>query len=158
MARPAAGGPGAQQIDLAGGRPAALTRPEHRWTSRQRRRPTAVAHGAGQQAAPDQQAAPAARARRTDGFAVATLISGIVPAVPLTVFLGPVALIRISRTRARGRSLAITGLALAGLWTIAAAIGGAVYLTQHHQPPKPAALPRVFSLHTGQCADAGRNG
>jgi len=121
-------------------------------------RPTAVAHGTGQQAAPDQQAAPADGARHTDGFAVATLISGIVPVVPLTVILGPVALIRISRTRARGRSLAITGLALAGLWTIAAAIGGAVYLTRHHQPPKPAALPRVFSLRTGQCADAGRSG
>lgn len=122
--------------------------------------PTAVAHGTGQQPAPGQagSAAESARPRPTDGFAVATLVSGIVPAVPLTVILGPVALIRISRTKARGRSLAITGLVLAGLWTIAAAIGGAVYLTRHHQPARPAAPPRVFSLRTGQCADAGRTG
>jgi hypothetical protein len=89
---------------------------------------------------------------------VATLVSGIVPAVPVTLILGPVALIRISRTHARGRSLAITGLVLAGLWTIAAALGGAVYLTRHHQPSRPATLPGVFSLRTGQCVDSGPNG
>lgn len=121
-------------------------------------RPTAVAHGTGQPPPLGEQAGRAAEPRRTDGFAVATLVSGVVPAVPLTVILGPVALIRISRTKARGRSLAITGLVLAGLWTIAAAIGGAVYLTRHQQPARPAALPRVFSLRTGQCADAGRSG
>ena len=103
-------------------------------------------HGPGQQAAagPASRVAQAepGRPRHTDGFAVATLVSGIVPAVPLTVILGPVALTRISRTRARGRSLAITGLVLAGLWTIAAAIGGAVFLTRQHPPARLAALPR----------------
>lgn len=117
--------------------------------------PTAVAHGPGQ---PAGSTAEPGRPRHTDGFAVATFISGIVPAVPLTVILGPVALIRINRTKARGRSLVITGLVLAGLWTIAAALGGAVLLTRHHQPARPAALPRVFSLRTGQCLDSGPNG
>ncbi len=121
-------------------------------------RPTAVAHGTGQPPPPGGQPGPAAGPRPTDGFAVTTLVSAIVPAVPLTLILGPVALIRISRSKARGRSLAITGLVLAGLWTIAAAIGGAVYLTQHQRTARPAALPRVFSLRTGQCADAGRSG
>lgn len=121
-------------------------------------RPTAVAHGTGQPPPLGDQAGPASAPRHTDGFAVATLVSGIVPAVPLTLILGPVALIRISRTKARGRALAITGLVLAGLWTIAAAIGGAVYLTRHQLPARPAALPQVFSLRTGQCADAGPNG
>lgn len=121
-------------------------------------RPTAVAHGTGQPPPPGGQAGPAAGPRPTDGIAVATLVSGIVPAVPLTLILGPVALIRISRSKARGRSLAITGLVLAGLWTIAAAIGGAVYFTQHQRTARPAALPRVFSLRTGQCVDAARNG
>lgn len=143
-------------------------------------RPATVAHGPGHQPAQDpsqqpaqaQQPAPTqppaqgqppgptaepGRQRHTDGFAVATLISGIVPAVPLTLILGPVALIRISRTKARGRSLAITGLALAGLWTIAAAIGGAALFTRP-QPAPPAPLPRVFSLRTGQCVDSGQNG
>ena len=117
--------------------------------------PTAVAHGAGQ---PAGSGTESRQPRHTDGFAVATLVSGIVPAVPVTLVLGPVALIRISRTHARGRSLAITGLVLAGLWTIAAALGGAVYLTRHHQPARPATLPGVFSLRTGQCVDAGPNG
>ncbi len=117
--------------------------------------PTAVAHGPGQ---PTGSATEPGRPRHTDGFAVATLVSGIVPAVPLTVILGPVALTRISRTRARGRSLAITGLVLAGLWTIAAAIGGAAFFTRQHPPARLAALPRVFSLRTGQCVDSGRNG
>ncbi len=118
-------------------------------------RPTAVARGTGQ---PAGSGTAPGQPRHTDGFAVATLASGIVPAVPVTLILGPVALIRISRTHARGRSLAITGLVLAGLWTIAAALGGAVYLTRHHQPARPAALPGVFSLRTGQCADPGRSG
>lgn len=117
--------------------------------------PTAVAHGTGQ---PAGSGTESGQPRHTDGFAVATLVSGIVPAVPVTLILGPVALIRISRTHARGRSLAITGLVLAGLWTIAAALGGAVYLTQHHQPSRPATLPGVFSLRTGQCVDSGPNG
>ncbi len=117
-------------------------------------RPTTVAHGPGR---PGQSPAQPGPPRHTDGFAVATLVSGAVPAVPLTVILGPVALTRISRTGARGRSLAITGLVLAGLWTVAAAIGGAVFLTRQ-QPARPAALPRVFSLRTGQCVDSGRNG
>lgn len=117
--------------------------------------PTVVAHGRGQ---PAGSATEPGRPRHTDGFAVATFVSGIVPAVPLTLILGPVALIRISRTRARGRSLAITGLVLAGLWTIAAAIGGAVFLTRQHPPARPAALPPVFSLRTGQCLDSGQDG
>jgi hypothetical protein len=118
-------------------------------------RPTAVAHGPGQ---PAGSGTAPGQPRHTDGLAVATLVSGIVPAVPVTLVLGPLALIRISRTHARGRSLAITGLVLAGLWIIAAALGGAVYLTRHHQPSRPATLPRVFSLRTGQCVDSGPNG
>jgi len=116
--------------------------------------PAAVAPGPGQPGGPAAQPGPRPR---TDGFAIATLISGIGPAVPVTLILGPVALTRISRTGARGRALAITGLVLAGLWTIAAAIGGAVFLTRH-QPARPAALPQAFGLRTGQCFDSGPGG
>ena len=52
----------------------------------------------------------------TDGFAVATLLTGVVPLIPVTLVLGVTALIRTARTGARGRGLAITGLVLAGLW------------------------------------------
>src|ERR1039457_4210751 len=61
----------------------------------------------------------------TDGFAVASLISGILALIPLAVIFGPVALGRIVRTGARGRALAITGLVLGGTWAGAAAGAGA---------------------------------
>ena len=41
--------------------------------------------------------------RRTDGFAVATLVTGILALVPVTVVLGPVALARVASSGARGR-------------------------------------------------------
>ena len=61
------------------------------------------------------------------------------------------------RSGARGRALAITGLALAGLWTVAAAIVAAAIITRP-PPPKPVTLPQVFSLRAGQCLDSGANG
>ena len=100
--------------------------------------------------------APAPR-RRTDGVAVATFISGLIPAIPVTLILGPMALIRIGRSGARGRALAITGLVLAGLWVVAAAIVAAAIITRP-PPPKPVTLPRVFSLRPGECLNSGSNG
>ena len=100
--------------------------------------------------------APAAR-RPTDGVAVAALVSGLVAAIPVTLVLGPLALIRIGRSGARGRTLAIIGLVLAGLWTVAAAIVAAAIITRP-PPPKPVALPQVFSLRAGQCLDSGATG
>jgi hypothetical protein len=85
------------------------------------------------------------------------LISGILPLVPLTVALGPVALARIARTGARGRPLAIAGLALAGLWIVAAAMGVAALIT-HRPAPRPVTLPQVFSLRAGQCLNSSPNG
>lgn len=108
---------------------------------------------------PTDPAGPPAPAPRqpTDGVAVAALISGIVPAIPVTLVLGPLALIRVGRSGARGRALAITGLVLAGLWTVAAAIVAAAIITRP-SPPKPVTLPQVFSLRAGQCLDSGTNG
>ena len=100
--------------------------------------------------------APAAR-RPTDGVAVAALVSGLVPAIPVTLVLGPLALIRIGRSGARGRTLAIISLVLAGLWTVAAAIVAAAIITRP-PPPEPVALPQVFSLRAGQCLDSGATG
>jgi Septum formation len=99
---------------------------------------------------------PAPR-RPTDGVAVAALVSGLVPAIPVTLVLGPLALIRVSRSGARGRALAITGLVLAGLWTVAAAIVAAAIITRP-PPPKPVTLPQVFSLRAGECLNSGTNG
>ncbi len=99
---------------------------------------------------------PAPR-RPTDGVAVAALVSGIVPAIPVTLVLGPLALIRVGRSGARGRALAITGLVLAGLWTVAAAVVAAAIITRP-PAPGPVTLPRVFSLRAGECLDSGTNG
>jgi Septum formation len=107
---------------------------------------------------PPGQPAPAPPRRRpTDGVAVAALVSGIVPAIPVTLVLGPLALIRIGRSGARGRALAVTGLVLAGLWTVAAAIVAAAIITRP-PPPKPVTLPAVFSLRAGECLNSGANG
>ena len=104
---------------------------------------------------PDPQ--PAAPRRTTDGVAVAALISGIIPAIPVTLVLGPLALIRVGRSGARGRALAITGMVLAGLWIVAGAIVAAAIITRP-PPPKPVTLPQVFSLRAGQCLDSGASG
>ena len=98
---------------------------------------------------------PASR-RPTDGVAVAALVSGLVPAIPVTLVLGPLALIRIGRSGARGRTLAVTGMVLAGLWTVAAAIVAAAIITR--PAPRPVTLPHVFSLRAGQCLDSGASG
>ena len=100
--------------------------------------------------------APAPR-RPTDGVAVAALVSGLVPAIPVTLVLGPLALIRVGRSGARGRALAVTGLVLAGLWTVAAAVVAAAIITRP-PPPRPVTLPQVFSLRAGQCLDSDANG
>jgi Septum formation len=104
---------------------------------------------------PGQQ--PGAPRRTTDGVAVAALVSGIIPAIPVTLVLGPLALIRVGRSGARGRALAITGLVLAGLWIVAGAIVAAAIITRP-PPPKPVTLPPVFSLRAGQCLDSGASG
>jgi Septum formation len=138
-------------------------------------RPTAVAHdpAAAPRVTVPQQRGPAAAGtspsaagpgpgpgptprRRTDRVAVAALVSGLVPAIPVTLVLGPLALIRVGRSGARGRALAVTGLVLAGLWTVAAAVVAAAIITR--PPPRPVTLPHVFSLRAGQCLDSGTDG
>lgn len=102
---------------------------------------------------PDGAAGPP---RRADGFAVATLVSGLVALVPLAAVLGPVALARTGRPGARGRRLAVTGLVAAGLWLVAGGLAVAALLA--HRPATPSAsLPRIFGVRTGQCLNFGPN-
>jgi Septum formation/Domain of unknown function (DUF4190) len=93
-----------------------------------------------------------------DGFAVASLISGLLGLIPLAVIFGPVALSRIARTGARGRALAITGLALGGTWAVAAALAIAAMIVIPRHTARPVALPQAFSLRTGDCINAAANG
>lgn len=60
---------------------------------------------------------------RTDGFAIAALILGILGILGLV--LGIIALRRIQRTGARGRGMAIAGIALSCFWILIFAIGAA---------------------------------
>jgi hypothetical protein len=94
--------------------------------------------------------------QRTDGFAVATLITGILGLIPVTAVLGPVALARVARSGARGRRLAVTGLVLAGAWLVAGGLAVAG-LVAHRPPSRPASLPRIFAVHTGQCLNFAPN-
>ncbi len=112
--------------------------------------------GAGTSPGPAVRSAGTPPPRRTDGFAVATLVSGVVALVPLTAVVGPIALARTARPGARGRRMAVTGLVLAGLWLVAGALAVAA-LVAHRPPAKPASLPRIFGVRTGQCLNSAPN-
>ncbi len=94
--------------------------------------------------------------RGTDGFAVATLVTGILGLIPVTAVLGPVALARVASSGARGRRLAVTGLVLAGAWLLAGGLAVAA-LVAHRPPSGPVSLPRIFAVHTGQCLNFAPN-
>lgn len=69
---------------------------------------------------------PPAGQAPTSGFAIASLILGLLGVVVLSVIFGIVALRRIKRRGLRGRALAIGGLVASGLWTLV--IGAVVAL------------------------------
>lgn len=55
----------------------------------------------------------------TSGFAIASLILGMLGGVVLSVIFGIVALVTIKRTGQAGRGTAIAGLVVSGLWAVA---------------------------------------
>ncbi|WP_407344867.1 DUF4190 domain-containing protein [Pengzhenrongella phosphoraccumulans] len=65
----------------------------------------------------------------TDGFAIASLVTGLVGLGLVAVGLGIAALVRIGRHGSRGRGLAITGIAVGAVTTIVAGVVGALALT-----------------------------
>ncbi|WP_143448059.1 DUF4190 domain-containing protein [Kineosporia sp. R_H_3] len=83
---------------------------------------------------PEQETRPA---ERTSKIAVAALVTGIVGLVPVSVPLGIAGLVRTKRPGVGGRRLALTGLALSGLWTVAvvAVLVFAVFLGQQLTSP-----------------------
>jgi hypothetical protein len=129
----------------------------------QRRAPTDSTAAASvpqpRQAPTDSTAAASMPQRRApiDGFAVASSIAGILGLIPLAAIFGPIALSRIGRTGARGRALAITGLALAGTWAVAVAIAVTLIITQR-PPARAVVFPQIFSLRTGECINSAPNG
>jgi hypothetical protein len=55
---------------------------------------------------------------KTSVFAVLALIFGIIAFVPLAIVFGIVALVRIPKTREKGKGLAVAGIVLACLWVV----------------------------------------
>jgi hypothetical protein len=73
--------------------------------------------------------APAGRLRETNGLAIATLVMGIIAAVPVAIVLGVIALVQIRNRGDRGRGLVIAGMAIAGAWVVVGAIVVTLFVT-----------------------------
>ena len=116
------------------------------------------------QAYPGAPYGPPDAAGRTNGFAIASFVLGLVGIVLLSVIFGIIALRQIPRRRQRGRGLAIAGLAVSGGWVVL--LVSLILLSTATPPVKqsatgptetPSAGPsgtqttNVFSLHTGEC-------
>lgn len=95
----------------------------------------------------------------TDGLATASLVTAVVGLGPVAVGLGIAALVRIHRRHARGRGLAIAGIAVGAVWTLVAAalVAVAVGTALANRPlPSDVSAPRdahARQLVTGNCVD-----
>jgi hypothetical protein len=123
--------------------------PEYTWA-------VPVAPGAG-----GYQPGYGAPATGTNGQAIASFVLGLLAVVPVSVVLGIVALVRIGRTRQRGKGLAVAGLVLSGLWAVAGGCGlvlAVMFAAAHPVAPTgpTAAAPGVQQLDAiplGTCFD-----
>jgi hypothetical protein len=102
---------------------------------------------------------PVGSTERTDGFAIAAFLCGLVGLVPLAALFGIRALVRTNRS---GRGLAVAGLALSVLWLGVGVVKVAPVLFAH-----PAATlaqltsdgkDSIHALATGDCFDSGADG
>lgn len=93
----------------------------------------------------------------TNGFAVASLIFGIIGGVLLSVIFGFVALSQIKRRGQGGKGLAVAGLTLSGVWVagiVLAAVIGAVASSTGNDPTASSSDTgdvNVQKLTPGQC-------
>ncbi|MEU2253357.1 DUF4190 domain-containing protein [Nocardia xishanensis] len=63
------------------------------------------------------------RPGKTNGFAIATLVLGLIGVCFLAIPFGIVALVQIKSTRQQGKGLAIAGLAASAVWLLGASAG-----------------------------------
>jgi len=83
---------------------------------------------------PPYPGAPGPAPQTTNGQAIASFVLAVVAIVPAAVACGIVALVRIHRTRQRGKGLAVAGLALSAVWTIGLVlvlVTGGLYASGH---------------------------
>jgi hypothetical protein len=96
---------------------------------------------------------PDGRRRGVSGFAVASLIFGLIGGIPFGVIFGIVALVKIRSTRQRGRGMAVAGLVLSGAWVAVLAVvifAGVLHGIRQAQVPTPAAA-ASYNFQAGQC-------
>lgn len=87
----------------------------------------------------------------TNGFAIASLVFGLIGGVVLAVVFGIVGLVQTRRRPQAGRGLAVAGLVLSGLWLVGGvAIGVLVALTSGSDPGDRV---RVQTLSPGDCVN-----
>lgn len=78
------------------------------------------------------QVPPRPQPTGVNGQAIAAFVLGLFAVVPAGVVFGIVALVRIGRTRQRGKGLAVAGLVLSGLWLLTA-MGGVIAAAAFYQ-------------------------
>jgi hypothetical protein len=81
------------------------------------------------------------------GFAVASLVFGVIGGVLFSPLFGLIALAKIKRTGQRGRGLAVAGLVLSGVWLLVLAVVFGVNRYVVHRAED------VVALRIGQCFD-----
>lgn len=67
---------------------------------------------------------PDQRTPGTNGFAIAALVCGLLPLIPLALIFGVIALGQVAERRQDGRWHAIVGMVAAGVWTAVLVLGG----------------------------------
>ena len=94
--------------------------------------------------------------QRTNGFAIASLVFGIISGILLAVIFGIIALVQIPKKNQKGKGMAVAGLVLAGLWTVLwVAVIIAVVVTSADRDSSGeitgAGEVSAFSLQVGDC-------
>jgi hypothetical protein len=94
--------------------------------------------------------------QRTNGFAIASLITGLFGAAPVGITFGVVALVKIRKRPQRGRGLAIGGLVASGVWLVLYAVVAVLVLLavrDGRTPLVPAGHVSIEDLALGDCVD-----
>lgn len=110
-----------------------------------------------------------AQPQKTNGFAIASLIFGIIGGVLLSAIFGIIALVQIKKNNEKGKGMAIAGLVLSGAWVAVICIAVlAVALFQGTKTPSSSSLPtpvetketsvKVETLRAGDCVNGLQEG
>jgi hypothetical protein len=99
---------------------------------------------------------PAPQHPATNGFAIASLVLGLIGGVLLSVVFGILALTQVKKRGQKGKGLAIAGLALSGVWTLVLA-GLAVLLLAFNHPQPSEQEKLEASLYTWDVGDCVLN-